>query len=93
MANAQGIDVSSFQGAFDWAAEKGSISFAFAKATEGSTISRERAPSGLLRISELTRGSWASADEAVVHLNGRAPDERRGRRAGVCVCRRPAALR
>lgn len=38
MANAQGIDVSSFQGAFDWAAEKGSISFAFAKATEGSTI-------------------------------------------------------
>lgn len=38
MANAQGIDVSSFQGAFDWAAEKGSISFAFAKATEGVTI-------------------------------------------------------
>ena len=38
MANAQGIDVSSYQGAFDWAAEKGSISFAFAKATEGSTI-------------------------------------------------------
>jgi lysozyme len=38
VANAQGIDVSSFQGAFDWAAEKGSISFAFAKATEGMTI-------------------------------------------------------
>jgi lysozyme len=38
VANAQGIDVSSFQGAFDWAAEKGSISFAFAKATEGATI-------------------------------------------------------
>ena len=38
MANAQGIDVSSFQGAFDWAAEKGSISFALAKATEGATI-------------------------------------------------------
>ena len=38
MANAQGIDVSSYQGVFDWAAEQGSISFAFAKATEGSTI-------------------------------------------------------
>ncbi len=38
MANAQGIDVSSYQGAFDWVAEKGSISFAFAKATEGSTL-------------------------------------------------------
>ena len=38
MADAQGIDVSSFQGAFDWQAEKGRISFAFAKATEGSTI-------------------------------------------------------
>ncbi len=38
MANAQGIDVSGYQGTFDWQAEKGSISFAFAKATEGSTI-------------------------------------------------------
>ncbi len=38
MANAQGIDVSSFQGAFDWAAKKGVISFGFAKATEGTTI-------------------------------------------------------
>jgi GH25 family lysozyme M1 (1,4-beta-N-acetylmuramidase) len=38
VANAQGIDVSSYQGAFDWLAEKGSISFGFAKATEGSTI-------------------------------------------------------
>ena len=38
MANAQGIDVSSFQGAFDWAAKKGLISFGFAKATEGTTI-------------------------------------------------------
>jgi len=38
VADAQGIDVSSFQGAFDWQAEKGRISFAFAKATEGSTI-------------------------------------------------------
>ncbi len=38
MANAQGIDVSSFQGTFDWAAERGSISFGFAKATEGVTI-------------------------------------------------------
>lgn len=38
MANAQGIDVSSFQGTFNWQAEKGSISFAFVKATEGNTI-------------------------------------------------------
>jgi len=38
VADAQGIDVSGFQGAFDWQAEKGTISFAFAKATEGSSI-------------------------------------------------------
>jgi lysozyme len=38
VADAQGIDVSSFQGAFDWQAVKGTIAFAFAKATEGSTI-------------------------------------------------------
>jgi lysozyme len=38
VADAQGIDVSSFQGAFDWQAVKGTISFAFVKATEGSTI-------------------------------------------------------
>ena len=38
MANAQGIDLSSYQPSFDWAAEKGRISFAFAKATEGTTI-------------------------------------------------------
>ena len=38
MANAQGIDLSSFQPSFDWSAEKGRISFAFIKATEGITI-------------------------------------------------------
>ena len=38
MANAAGIDLSSFQPSFDWAAEKGQISFAFIKATEGVTI-------------------------------------------------------
>jgi GH25 family lysozyme M1 (1,4-beta-N-acetylmuramidase) len=38
VANAAGIDVSSFQPSFDWAAEKGRISFAFMKATEGVTI-------------------------------------------------------
>jgi lysozyme len=38
VANAQGIDVSSFQGAFDWQAKKGTISFGFAKATEGNTV-------------------------------------------------------
>ena len=38
MANAQGIDVSSFQGAFDWQAVKGTISYGFMKATEGNTV-------------------------------------------------------
>ncbi len=38
MANAAGIDLSSFQPSFDWSAEKGRISFAFIKATEGVTI-------------------------------------------------------
>ncbi len=38
MANAQGIDLSSYQPSFDWSAEKGRISFAFIKATEGTTI-------------------------------------------------------
>ena len=38
MADAEGIDLSSFQPSFDWAAEKGRISFAFIKATEGATI-------------------------------------------------------
>jgi GH25 family lysozyme M1 (1,4-beta-N-acetylmuramidase) len=38
VANAAGIDVSSFQPSFDWAAEKGRISFAFIKATEGMTV-------------------------------------------------------
>ena len=34
MANAAGIDLSSFQPSFDWEAEKGRISFAFIKATD-----------------------------------------------------------
>lgn len=38
MANAAGIDLSSFQPSFDWPAEKGRISFAFIKATEGMTV-------------------------------------------------------
>jgi len=38
VANAQGIDLSSFQPSFDWSAEKGRISFAFMKATEGATV-------------------------------------------------------
>ena len=38
MANAAGIDLSSYQPSFDWSAEKGRISFAFIKATEGITI-------------------------------------------------------
>jgi lysozyme len=38
VANAPGIDLSSFQPSFDWSAEKGRISFAFIKATEGATI-------------------------------------------------------
>ncbi len=38
MANAEGIDLSSFQPSFDWSAEKGRISFAFIKVTEGTTI-------------------------------------------------------
>ena len=38
MANAAGIDLSSYQPSFDWSAEKGRISFAFIKATEGTTI-------------------------------------------------------
>jgi lysozyme len=33
-----GIDVSNFQGTFDWAAWRGKIAFAFAKATEGVTF-------------------------------------------------------
>jgi GH25 family lysozyme M1 (1,4-beta-N-acetylmuramidase) len=38
VAKAQGIDLSSFQPSFDWSAEKGRISFAFMKATEGATV-------------------------------------------------------
>jgi len=38
VANAAGIDLSSYQPSFDWSAEKGRISFAFIKATEGITI-------------------------------------------------------
>lgn len=38
MAKAEGIDLSSYQPSFDWSAEKGRISFAFMKATEGTTI-------------------------------------------------------
>ncbi|HWG64436.1 MAG TPA: GH25 family lysozyme [Streptosporangiaceae bacterium] len=38
VANAPGIDVSSYQGAFNWQAQQGKISFAFIKATEGITI-------------------------------------------------------
>ena len=38
MADAEGIDLSSYQPSFDWSAEKGRISFAFIKATEGITI-------------------------------------------------------
>jgi lysozyme len=38
VANAEGIDLSSYQPAFDWSAVKGRISFAFIKATEGTTI-------------------------------------------------------
>lgn len=38
MANAEGIDLSSYQPSFDWSTEKGRISFAFIKATEGTTI-------------------------------------------------------
>lgn len=38
MAKAAGIDLSSYQPSFDWSAEKGRISFAFIKATEGTTI-------------------------------------------------------
>ncbi len=38
MADAEGIDLSSYQPSFDWSAEKGRISFAFIKATEGTTI-------------------------------------------------------
>ena len=38
VANAAGIDISNFQPSFDWAAEKGKISFAFIKATEGKTF-------------------------------------------------------
>jgi lysozyme len=33
-----GIDVSNYQGVFDWAAYKGKIGFAYAKATEGETF-------------------------------------------------------
>jgi lysozyme len=38
VANAAGIDLSSYQPSFDWSAERGRISFAFLKATEGTTI-------------------------------------------------------
>ncbi len=38
MAKAEGIDLSSYQPSFDWSAEIGRISFAFIKATEGTTI-------------------------------------------------------
>jgi GH25 family lysozyme M1 (1,4-beta-N-acetylmuramidase) len=38
VADAEGIDLSSYQPSFDWAAEKGRISFAFIKATEGTRI-------------------------------------------------------
>jgi lysozyme len=38
VADAAGIDLSSFQPSFDWSAEKGRIAFAFIKATEGTTI-------------------------------------------------------
>jgi lysozyme len=38
VADAAGIDLSSYQPSFDWSAEKGRISFAFIKATEGTTI-------------------------------------------------------
>lgn len=34
----QGLDVSQWQGNFDWSAEKGKIGFGMAKATEGTTI-------------------------------------------------------
>lgn len=38
MADAAGVDVSNFQPSFDWQAERGRISFAFIKATEGTTF-------------------------------------------------------
>ncbi len=38
MADAAGVNVSNFQPGFDWQAVKGRISFAFAKATEGTTF-------------------------------------------------------
>jgi lysozyme len=38
MADAQGVDVSNHQPSFDWAAAQGRISFAFIKATEGTTF-------------------------------------------------------
>ena len=37
MADAAGIDVSNYQGTFNWQAQKGHIAFAFMKATEGAT--------------------------------------------------------
>jgi lysozyme len=57
MADAAGVDVSNFQPSFDWQAEKGRISFAFIKATEGTGFTdpdfatnwRQAASVGLVR--------------------------------------------
>lgn len=60
MTTLAGIDVSNFQGAFDWAAWKGKIGFAFAKATEGVTFRDPDFATNWARMKALgiTRGAY-----------------------------------
>jgi GH25 family lysozyme M1 (1,4-beta-N-acetylmuramidase) len=74
VANAAGIDLSSFQPSFDWAAEKGRISFAFIKATEGMTV-RDPAFAGNWQAAKalgIVRGAYHFAHPK----NGAANDSR-----------------
>lgn len=60
MPELNGIDISNHQGTFDWAAWKGKIQFAFAKATEGLDYRDPDFPrnSGLMRTEGLVRGAY-----------------------------------
>ena len=60
MTTLAGIDVSNFQGVFDWAAYKGKIAFAIAKATEGETFDDKDFPRNWaqMKAEGLVRGAY-----------------------------------
>src|SRR6185437_8080285 len=72
VANAAGIDISNYQPAFDLAAEKGRISFAFIKATEGKTYTDPEFGANWRHAKALgiVRGAYHFGRPA----NGAAPD-------------------